>query len=299
MRQCNVLKRAMWRLVAALAIIPMTRAAAASTDDVLLLSQSAPVTAAPATEPTASQSNTHQFNQLFQFQTTPNICAAGEGYVSGQVSFTNEVEGGGGFDYFGDVFKGQQTRLQVQGQYGVTDRLAAGAYIPVVYSPDLNGHIVTTGDVGIYGQYKLDQLISRDDVDVTAQVDLILPTGQRNSLGDAGRLGARATLLAYKDFGQRGPGVLGAYAFVAYSAHRHPDGRTGIAATYEFPNRLAAVAELYIVDASDFDTVTLFTPGLIYRGDRPFEFALGVPLGLTHTDPDWGVTFKLTYTFPR
>ena len=232
-------------------------------------------------------------------------------YLSGQVSYLDDLPAAGGtrlFTQYGagvtTVYQaqvsGQQARFQLQGQYGITDRLAVGSYVPVVYSPDDDdGNEVTTGDVGIYAQYKLDQLVPRRLLDLTAQLDLVLPTGKPSGLGDAGRIGARLAVLAYKDFGQLGPGVLGAYGFAAFTARRGPDASGGLAATYEFSNGLAAVAELTEVDASDFSSVALFTPGVIYRGLRPFELALGVPLGLSSGAPDWGVTFKLTYAFAR
>ena len=66
--------------------------------------------------PTPSQTNTHQLNQLFQFETTPDMCAAGEAYVSGR------------FDFLKYPGSDRQFRYQLLGQYAFSDQIAAGGF---------------------------------------------------------------------------------------------------------------------------------------------------------------------------
>ena len=241
----------------------------------------------PTEEPvdqTPSQTNTNQFNQLFQFETTPDLCAAGEGYLSGQFNYLK---------FPGDV---RQYRYQIQGQYGITDQIAAGAFIPVIHS-EFNGKHTDLGDVGIYGQYKFDRLVNPEIVDVTAQLDLILPTGSSTDLRDTGHFGIRPLLMAYKDFGQRGPGTLGTYGLIGFTGTTNSDFRVGLAATYEI-HRLAGVLEFFDTTGNHLGRpLVVITPGLVYRGIGPFELAAGIPLGVNNGSPHWGVTFKLTYAF--
>ncbi len=241
----------------------------------------------PTEEPadqTSSQTNTNQFNQLFQFETTPNVCAAGEGYISGQ------------FNYLKFPGAIRQYRYQIQGQYGITDQIAAGAFIPVLHT-EFDGKHTGFGDVGIYGQYKFDRVINPEIIDLTAQVDLILPTGSSSTLRDTGHFGFRPLALAYKDFGEHGPGTLGAYGLLGFTATTNSDFRVGLAASYEI-RRLAGVVEFFNTTGNRLGRPLIsITPGVVYRGSGPFELAAGVPLGVNRGSPHWGITFKLTYAF--
>ena len=241
-------------------------------------------------EQTPSQTNTNQFNQLFQFETTPDICAAGEGYASAQVYFTRYSD------------RDRTVRVQVQGQYGVTDQIAVGAFVPVVYTTFTGGggrsvSYTDVGDVGIYGQYKFDRLVNPEIVGLTGQVDLILPTGSASQRRDTGKFGVRPLALAYKDFGRQGPGTLGVYGLLGFTVTTNSDFRLGLAATYEV-KRLAAVLEFTDTTGTQSGRPqVILTPGLVYRGIKALEVAAGVPLGLNSGSPDFGVTFKLTYAF--
>jgi hypothetical protein len=239
----------------------------------------------PADE-TPSQGNTNQFNQLFQFETTPDVCAAGEGYLSGQ------------FNYLKFPGAVREYRYQIQGQYGITDQIAAGVYIPVVHA-DFQGNHAGTGDVGIYGQYKFDKFINPEIVDVTGQLDVILPTGSTSQLRDTGHFGIRPLALAYKDFGQQGPGTLGVYGLLGFTVTTNSDFRVGLAASYEI-HRLAGVVEFFDTTGNRLGRpLVSITPGLVYRGLGPLEAAIGVPLGVNNGSPRYGVTFKLTYDFAK
>ena len=242
-----------------------------------------PLPTEQAIDQTPSQTNTNQVNQLFLFETTPNVCAAGEGYVSGQVLYLNRFP-----------TAGQQFRFQVQGQYGVTDQWAVGGYLPGVVNEFADDGV---GDLGLYAQYKFDRFINPEVVDVTGQVDVVLPTGNSGHFAGTGKFGVRPQGLVYKDFGRQGPGTLGLYGMLGFTVTTHSDLRLGVAATYEV-GRLAAVAELQQTgDNIQGQRLATFTPGLIYRGIAPLEFAVGVPIGIDQRTPDVGVVFKLTYAF--
>ena len=252
--------------------------------------------AVPAGDATPSQANTHQFDQLFQLENTPDTCAAGEGFITGRFEYLDHDPGSAGI---GNGYRapGQQYRFDVQGQYGATDQIAFGGFVPVVVNSD-NGY--GFGDVGIYGQYKFDRLITRRLFDLTAQLDLITPTGNAGRLRDTGHIGVRPLALAYKDFGDLGPGRLGAYGLLGFNLAPHPDFRIGAAATYEFAGHVAAALEVTDTEASGPNqTLAFVTPGVLYRGLRGFELAAGVPIGLGHESPDFGINLRATYAFPK
>jgi len=232
---------------------------------------------------TPSQTNSNQLNQLFQFENTPDICAAGEGYLSAD------------FTYLKFPGTTKQYRYQLQGQYGFTDQIAAGAFIPVV-TADINHADTGIGDVGIYGQYKLDQIINPEIVDVTVQVDVILPTGDRTAMQDTGKFGVRPLLLAYKDFGQHGPGDLSLYGLFGFTLTTNSDVRAGIAATYQYEN-VVGIIEFFDEAGAGRGPLLQVAPGVAYRGFTPWEISVGVPVGINTGTPDWGVIFKLTYAF--
>ena len=134
---------------------------------------------------------------------------------------------------------------------------------------------------------------------MTAQVDVLLPTGASGQLRDTGHFGVRPLALAYKDFGQQGPGVLGAYGLIGFTVTTNSDFRVGVAATYEI-HRLAAVLEFFDTTGNRLGRpLVSVTPGLIYRGLGPLEQPAGVPLGVNNGSPHWGITFKLTYDFQK
>jgi len=233
---------------------------------------------------TPSQTNTNQLNQLFQFETTPDICAAGEGYVT--------VD----FDFLKFMGQTKEYRYQIQGQYGFTDQIAAGAYVPGI-TAEVTHTSSGLGDITFYGQYKLDQFINPEVVDMTVQIDMVLPTGDRSAMRDTGKFGIRPLVLAYKDFGQRGPGTLGAYGLFGFTLTTNSDVRIALAGTYQI-DRIAGILEFYDQTGSHLGGPQVqITPGFAYRGISPWEFSVGVPIGLNKGSPDWGVICKLTYVF--
>jgi hypothetical protein len=253
--------------------------------------------ASPAAQPdqpmtrTTMQATDEQLNQLFLMPTTPDKSAAGEAYVTGQFRFEK---------YPGST----KTYLyQLQGQYSFTDQIAVGGIFPVEDVRDYHG---TSGshagvsDVTIYGQYKLDQLVSHDVVDLTAQADVILPFGTAHEGLGTGHFGVRPDILAYKAFDGVGPGLLGLYGSAGVTFTTNIDFRMGLAATYDYEG---------IVGVFEFDDVTgreiggrpfvAFTPGVVYHGLNPWEFSVGFPFGVNDNSPDWGILLKATYAFQR
>jgi hypothetical protein len=231
-------------------------------------------------EQTTSQQTSNQLNQLFVTETTPNKSAQGEGYVTGSFAYLSFPE------------KVREYRYQVQGQFSFTDQLAAGGFVPVIHSKIGDSH-TGFGDLTFYGQYKLDQLVPHSIVDLTAQVDVILPTGDRNELRDTGRFGVRPLILAYKDIGAVGPGELGAYADFGFTITEDSDVRFALAATYEI-QRVVGIVELFDQAGSKIGRPFLtLSPGIAFRPSR-FEFALGFPIGLNKDSPDWGLILKAT-----
>src|SRR5271155_2903448 len=120
--------------------------------------------AVPAAAQETSQTSSTQLNQLFIFESTPNKSDAGEGFIDGQ------------FRYGDYKIDSKQIYYQVQGQYSFTPQLAVGGSLPFYDTQD-GGNNSGLGDLAIYGQYNLDQFINPDVVDVTAQLDVIFPTG--------------------------------------------------------------------------------------------------------------------------
>ena len=224
---------------------------------------------------------------------------AGEGYVSGQFDYLADLPGGGGVNRRGGPIDGDQFRFRLQGQYAITDHIAVGGYLPIIDNAGDHGR-GGLGDLTAYGQYRLDQIIDPNAIDLTAQLDVVLPTGDYREYRDAGRLGLRPEVLAYKDFGPVGPGVFGAYGLVGYTIADHTDVHLGIAGTYEVAH-VAGILEIYGVHAfgrRDRSSGTV-TPGIAYRGFNNLDLALGIPIGLTDKSPDVGLTLKVTYAFPN
>jgi hypothetical protein len=243
---------------------------------------SAAVPDAPAPM-TTSQATSNQLNQLFVFETTNNKSAANEGYATlsfAYLKFPHKV-----FEY----------RYQVQAQYSFTNQLAVGGFVPLIHArlADTNTGF---GDLTFYGQYKLDQLVPHNIVDLTAQIDVVLPTGDRKELRDTGRFGVRPMIQAYKDFGQFGPGHIGAYSELGFTITTDSDFRFGIAGTYEV-DRVVAILEFYDQAGSKIGRpFVTFTPGLAVR-PGPFEVALGFPIGLNKGSPDFGIVLKGTFAW--
>ena len=153
------------------------------------------------------------------------------------------------------------------------------------------------GDIGLYAQYKMDQIINPEVVDVTAQLDVILPTGDRNDMRDTGKFGVRPLVLAYKDFGQHGPGDLGLYGLFGFTLTANSDVRVGLAATYQIHDLVGIFEFFDQAGENQGRPLVQVTPGLAYRGISPWEIAVGVPVGVNSGTPDWGVILKLTYVF--
>jgi hypothetical protein len=232
---------------------------------------------------TTSQASSNQLNQLFAFETTNNKSAANEGYVTAS------------FDYLKFPHKVFEYRYQVQGQYSFTNQLAVGAFVPLVHSR-LDDTNTGFGDLVIYGQYKLDQLVPHYILDLTAQLDVVLPTGDRHEFRDTGRFGVRPMIQAYKDFGQFGPGHIGAYGEMGFTITEDSDFRFGFAGTYEW-ERIVGILEFYDQSGGKIGRpFVTFTPGLAYR-PGPFEVALGFPIGLNKGSPNFGVVIKGTFAW--
>jgi len=246
-----------------------------------------PFPAAVPEDLTPSQTNTNQLNQLFQLETTPDICAAGEAYVTADFNFLK---------YPGSL---KQYRYQLQGQYGLTDQIALGGFVPGITTQDLLNHTYTgLGDITLYGQYKLDQFVNPEVVDLTVQLDMVLPTGNNTQMRDTGRFGVRPLLLAYKDFGQHGPGYFGVYGLIGFTFTTNSDFRFGAAATYQI-NDWVGIFEFYDQDGIHGHPYVQLTPGITYRGLSQWELSLGMPVGVTTGTPDWGIIAKLTYAFAK
>ena len=229
---------------------------------------------------TTSQSTSNQLNQLFFFETTNNKSAAQEAYVSGEFAY---------LDYSGPPY---QYRYQVQGQYSFTDQLALGGFVPVIHSKLINTN-TGLGDLTLYGQYKLDQIIPHDVLDLTGQLDVVLPTGDRHEFRDTGRFGVRPMVQAYKDVGDIGPGRLGAYGELGFTLASDSDVRFGLAGTYEI-QKFIGMLEFYTQAGSKLGRpLVLITPGLCFRPGA-YEFTIGIPCGLNKGSPDWGVIVKAT-----
>jgi hypothetical protein len=242
-------------------------------------------TAIPAAAQTdVSQTSSTQLNQLFTFETTPNKSNTGEGYIDTQFRYQN---------FKSDL---KQYYYQLQGQYSLTPQLAIGGWLPF-YDTDDGSHS-GLGDLTFYGQYNLDQLINPDIVNVTAQLDVILPTGSISHNFDTGRFGVRPLLLAYKEF-YGGSGNFGVYTLLGATFTTNSDVRLGIAGTYEY-HRIYGILEFDDItgDKNNGPQVTI-TPGVAYAALNPWEFALGVPFGLNRASPQWGVQLKLTYAFQK
>lgn len=236
------------------------------------------------TDTTASQMGSNQLDQLFSFETAPNKSDAREGYLTAEFSFAK---------YAG---LRKEFRETLQGEYGITDQIAAGAFIPVVATARANTH-AGLGDVTLFGQYKFDKIIDPAVVNVTAQLDVVLPTGDRGEDRDTGRLGVRPLLLVYKDFGRYHGGEVGAYGVFGGTISSSSDIRTGAAITYEV-NRVSAIVELFDQTGQNVGKPLLtVTPGFSFRQIDPWELVVGFPLGLNQNSPHWGVTVKLTYAF--
>jgi hypothetical protein len=182
----------------------------------------------------------------------------------------------------------------VQGQYAITDQLAVGGLFPVIHS-HLPGQSNTgLGDVLIYGQYKLDQFIPRNFLEMSAQVDVVLPTGKNSDFRDVGRFGVRPWIQGYKDFGEFGPGHLGAYGEAGFTITQDSDFRFGFAGTYEW-QRIVGIVEFYDQTGGKIGRPFItITPGVAVR-PGPFEVSVGIPLGLNKGSPDWGIILKATY----
>lgn len=246
---------------------------------------SAQVTTWPVEAPrTATQFTSTQLNQLFLFENTPDKSAQGEGYVTGFFEYTN-------YHHF------SQERYQVQAEYGVTDVFAIGGFVPIIHN-DIPGNSSSGfGDVTPYVHVKLDQLVPPDIINLSFQFDVVLPTGDKGDFRDEGRLGVRPWLQAYKDFGAAGPGHFGAYGEAGFTLTDLSDFRWGFALQYEYQKTFYGVLEFYNQMAGNLSRpLVVLTPGGAFR-TGPFEFALGLPIGLNKASPNFGVLLRATYAW--
>jgi hypothetical protein len=251
----------------------------------------AALVATPASaQVTPSQTNSNQLNQLINsdvFSTTANHNAAGEAWVNGEFRFLK---------FPGDT---KQYLFEVKGAYAFTDQITVGGWIPI-YNTKLNDDSHTgLGDLTIFGQYKLDQLVNPDIINLSAQLDVLLGTGSRTHLQDTGHFGVRPAIQAYKNFGQVGPGSIGAYGVMAVTITTNSDFRFGLAGTYEW-EKIVGILEFDDVtgDKHGRPTVTI-SPGVAYRGLNQWEFLVGVPLGVNEGSPDWGIVAKVTWALQK
>ena len=224
-----------------------------------------------------------QLTQLFLFENTNNKFNANEGYVSGQFAY---------LDFGHHVY---EYRYQAQAQYSFTNQFDVGALVPIVHSKAADTN-TGFGDILVWAQYRLDQIIPRDIIELSVQADVVLPTGNRHEFRDTGRLGLRPWLQAYKDLGMVGPGRLAAYGELGFTLTDYCDFRWGLGGTYEW-NRIVGIIEFYDQAGGKIGRpFVTFTPGIAVR-PGPFEVALGFPFGLNDASPDWGIILKATWNF--
>ncbi len=242
------------------------------------------VQSAGAQPNTTSQATSSQLNQLFGFETTPNKSAMGEWYATGEFRF---------LDFEHSV---KQYLYQVQGQYSFTEQLAVGGILPFQDVSFHGGSNDGMGNTVFYAQYKLDQLVNHDIVDLTAQGDLVIPG--KSDTGASDHFGVRPWILAYKGF-DVGGGELGAYGAMGFTLTTNPDFRMNLAATYDW-EKIVGVLEFDDLAGDKIGAPQVdITPGVVYHGINPWEFALGLPFGLNNASPNWGIVLKVTYAFQR
>jgi len=246
--------------------------------------------ATPASPQTPSQTNSNELNQLIDsdvFSTTANHNAAGEAWVNGEFRFLQFPQ------------NTNQYLFELKGAYAFTDQITVGGWLPID-NAKINGDTHTgLGDITFFGQYKLDQLVNPDIVNLSAQLDMFLPTGSHDNLRDTGHFGVRPAIQVYKNFGQVGPGSIGAYGEMAVSITTNSDFRFGLAGTYEW-EKIVGILEFDDVtgDKHGLPTVTI-SPGIAYRGINPWEFEIGIPLGINDGSPDWGIVAKVTWALQK
>jgi hypothetical protein len=249
---------------------------------------------------TTSLSTSNSLNQLPFFENTPNTQAAGEAQVSAGFRLLD-------FGKPEDHLK--QYQFTVQGQYSFTNQLLVGGQWGVEHddrdeTKNSVGQIVSGGsstgvnDLIVYTQYKLDQFISHDIIDLTAQLDVILPLGKASEERGLGHFGVRPVILAFKDF-PAGPGTIGAYGFLGTTLTTHVDVIFGGAATYEWKKIVGILEFDDQAGEKQGEPLVVLTPGVAYRGIEPWEFEIGVPFGLNDASPDWGFIAKATWAFQK
>jgi hypothetical protein len=245
----------------------------------LMLAQSA-----GAQPNTTSQATSNQLNQLFGFETTPNKSAMNEWYVSGEFRFL-------------DFEHGVKTYLyQLQGQYSFTEQLAVGGILPFQDASFSGGSNEGMGNTIFYAQYKLDQLVNHDIVDLTAQGDFVIPGSSDTGASD--HFGVRPWILAYKGF-EVGGGEIGAYGALGFTLTTNPDFRMNLAGTYDW-EKIVGVLEFTDIAGDKIGAPQVaITPGIVYHGINPWEFGLGLPFGLNNASPNWGIVLKVTFAFQR
>jgi hypothetical protein len=237
-----------------------------------------------------SQTTSNQLNQLILFETTPNKSATGEGYVDASFQYFG----------FGDKLDNADTfTFGAQGQYSFTDQLAVGALWSFEHqSTDHTGDHNGVNDIVVYGQYKLDQLVPHEAVDLTAQLDLVFPTGKASEARGLGHFGVRPWILAYKDW-TVGPGILGVYGSLGVTLTTNVDVHMGAAVTYDWQKIVGILEFDDIAGDKHGAPLVTFSPGVAYHGLKSLEFLLGVPIGLNDASPDVGLTLKALWAFQK
>jgi hypothetical protein len=236
-----------------------------------------------------SQTTSNQLNQLILFETTPNKSATGEGYVDASFRY---------FSFGHDQDNLDDFQFGAQGQYSFTDQLAVGGLWSFEHqsTDDLGDH-TGINDLIAYGQYKLDQIVPHDAVDLTAQLDLVFPTGKASEGRGLGHFAVRPWILAYKAW-TVGPGELGVYGELGVTITTHSDVRIGLAATYEW-QKIVGILEFDDIAGDKRAPSVIFSPGVAYRGIKPLEFLLGIPIGMNDSSPDVGVMIKALWAFQK
>jgi hypothetical protein len=97
-------------------------------------------------------------------------------------------------------------------------------------------------------------------------------------------------------------GVLGLYrqigAHISSGAHQNI---LGASPNYTIYNDWTLISEFTLLcgkpsklaSASDLEWI----PGVAFRGLKGFEFAAGVPIGITSDAPDWGIILKANWAW--
>ncbi len=233
----------------------------------------------------ASQASSEQLNQLIIMDNTPDKGEAGEWYATA------------GFGYFHTPMIQQNYTFFARGQYSITDDIAVGGSVPFLNIVHFDDHGTSTGfgDIGLYGQYNLDSLCHvkhPDMTNVTVQVATFFPTGGHDFKGFNGAISVQPEVLAYHNLGHLGAGVLSAYGEFGFDISKTADNRLGGALAYDIDNFVGLMEFNYI------NSNGTMSPGVVYRGLRNWEFAMGIPINVSSTG-QWGLTLQATFFWEK